>query len=71
VSLDHTQHSGGHGHASDHAHAGDHAHAAGHDHDHDADVEEKLAPDEQPTPLWLPVVGALLFFVAFILIAAF
>jgi hypothetical protein len=33
--------------------------------------EEKLLPDEAPTPLWLPVVGAVLFFVAFILIAAF
>lgn len=32
--------------------------------------EETLAPDESPTPLWLPVVGAVLFFVAFILIAA-
>jgi hypothetical protein len=39
------------------------------DTEHDGDVEEKLLPDESPTPLWLPVVGAVLFFVAFILIA--
>jgi hypothetical protein len=49
--------------------APDHQHAA-HDH-HDEPAEEVLAPDESPTPLWLPVLGALLFFVAFILIAAF
>jgi hypothetical protein len=49
--------------------APDHQHAA-HDH-HDEPAEETLAPDESPTPLWLPVLGALLFFVAFILIAAF
>jgi len=35
------------------------------------EAEETLAPDEAPTPLWLPVLGAVLFFVAFILIAAF
>jgi hypothetical protein len=86
VSLDHKQHAGGQhtsgnpaagGHGAGHA-AGGHAHAAGHDahdashdHAHDAEVEETLAPDEQPTPLWLPVVGALLFFAGFILIAAF
>jgi hypothetical protein len=34
------------------------------------EAEETLAPDEAPTPLWLPVLGAVLFFVAFILIAA-
>jgi len=32
--------------------------------------EETLAHDEPPTPLWLPVVGAVLFFVGFILLAA-
>ena len=34
------------------------------------ETEETLAPDELPTPLWLPVLGAALFLVAFILIAA-
>jgi hypothetical protein len=38
---------------------------------HEEPAEETLAPDESPTPLWLPVLGAALFFVAFILIAAF
>jgi hypothetical protein len=67
VSLDHKQHAGGDAHGS----SADHAHGASHDdHAHDAEVEETLAADEQPTPLWLPVVGALLFFAAFILIAA-
>jgi hypothetical protein len=46
------------------------AHHAAHDL-HDEPGEETLAPDESPTPLWLPVLGAVLFFVAFILIAAF
>jgi hypothetical protein len=55
--------------AQEHQRAPDHQHAA-HDH-HDEPAEETLAPDESPTPLWLPVLGALLFFVAFILIAAF
>jgi hypothetical protein len=32
--------------------------------------EETLAPDESPTPLWLPVIGAVLFFTGFILLAA-
>jgi hypothetical protein len=56
--------------AQDHHHgAPDHQHAA---HDQHADPgEEVLAHDESPTPLWLPVLGAALFFVAFILIAAF
>jgi hypothetical protein len=39
--------------------------------DTEHEVEETLLPDESPTPLWLPVVGAVLFFFAFILIAAF
>jgi hypothetical protein len=34
------------------------------------DIEETLAPDELPTPLWLPVLGAGLFLLAFILVAA-
>jgi len=56
--------------AQEHQHgAPDHQHPA-HD-DHDEPGEEVLASDESPTPLWLPVLGALLFFVAFILIAAF
>jgi hypothetical protein len=50
-------------------HPGGH-HAEGHDH-HQEPAEETLAPDESPTPLWLPVLGAVLFFVAFIVIAAF
>jgi hypothetical protein len=55
--------------AQEHQHGAGHQHAA---HDHpDEPAEETLAPDESPTPLWLPVLGALLFFVAFILIAAF
>jgi len=32
--------------------------------------EETLAPDESPTPLWLPIIGAVLFFVGFIVLAA-
>jgi hypothetical protein len=32
--------------------------------------EETLAPDESPTPLWLPIIGAVLFFAGFILLAA-
>jgi hypothetical protein len=32
--------------------------------------EETLAPDEPPTPLWMPVLGAALFLVAAILIFA-
>ncbi len=56
----------------DHQHdAGDgHAHPAADDHAHPEDAEETLAADEAPTPLWLPVLGACLFFLAFILIAA-
>jgi hypothetical protein len=55
--------------AQEHHHGGpDHPHAV-HDH-HDEPSEEILAPDESPTPLWLPVLGAVLFFVAFILVAA-
>jgi hypothetical protein len=38
---------------------------------HEEPAEETLAADESPTPLWLPVLGAVLFFVALILIAAF
>jgi len=39
--------------------------------EHDGhDGEEILAADEPPTPLWLPVLGATLFFLAFIWIAA-
>jgi len=38
--------------------------------EHHDDGEEKLAPDEPPTPLWLPIIGAALFFVGFILLAA-
>jgi hypothetical protein len=33
-------------------------------------TEETLAPDEPPTPLWLPVLGAALFLVAAILLFA-
>lgn len=55
--------------AKEHHHGGP-DHSAAHDH-HDEPGEEVLAPDEMPTPLWLPVLGAGLFFVAFILIAAF
>ncbi|HTV22139.1 MAG TPA: hypothetical protein VMG12_25795 [Polyangiaceae bacterium] len=55
--------------AQEHHHGAADHHAA-HDH-HDEPAEEVLAPDESPTPLWLPVLGAVLFFVAFILIAAF
>jgi hypothetical protein len=32
--------------------------------------EEVLAPDEPPTPLWLPLVGAALFLLAIIAFAA-
>jgi hypothetical protein len=39
--------------------------------EHPEAQEETLAHDEAPTPLWLPVLGAGLFFIAFILIAAF
>jgi hypothetical protein len=56
--------------AQEHQRAPDHHQHAAHDH-HDEPEEETLAADESPTPLWLPVLGALLFFVAFILIAAF
>jgi hypothetical protein len=49
-------------------HAGGH-HPGGDDH-HEEPAEETLAPDESPTPLWLPVLGAVLFFLAFILVAA-
>jgi hypothetical protein len=45
-------------------------HPSGHEHPEEP-AEETLAADEPPTPLWLPVLGAVLFFVAFILIAAF
>jgi hypothetical protein len=55
--------------AQEHHHSASDQHAA-HDH-HDEPAEETLAPDESPTPMWLPVLGAMLFFVAFILIAAF
>jgi hypothetical protein len=56
--------------AQEHHRSGpDHEHAA-HDH-HDEPAEETLAADEPPTPLWLPALGAGLFFIAFILIAAF
>jgi hypothetical protein len=37
---------------------------------HGQDSEEVLAADELPTPLWLPVLGAGLFLLAFIWIAA-
>jgi hypothetical protein len=33
-------------------------------------AEETLAPDEPPTPLWLPVLGAALFLLAAILVFA-
>jgi hypothetical protein len=55
--------------AQEHQHSAS-AHHAAHDR-HDEPVEETLAADESPTPMWLPVLGAVLFFVAFILIAAF
>jgi hypothetical protein len=51
-----------------------HASAAADPHgadEHPEAQEETLAHDEAPTPLWLPVLGAGLFFIAFILIAAF
>jgi hypothetical protein len=51
-------------------HAVPETHASGHEHPEEP-AEETLAADESPTPLWLPVLGAVLFFVAFILIAAF
>jgi hypothetical protein len=56
--------------AQDHPHsAQEHPHdAAGH---HEEPAEETLAADELPTPMWLPVLGAVLFFVAFIVVAAF
>jgi hypothetical protein len=56
--------------AQQHQHsAQEHPHdASGH---HEEPAEETLAPDESPTPMWLPVLGAVLFFVAFILVAAF
>jgi hypothetical protein len=39
--------------------------------DHDGhDSEEVLAADEPPTPLWLPVLGAALFLLAFIWLAS-
>jgi hypothetical protein len=38
---------------------------------HEEPAEETLAPDEAPTPLWLPVLGAVLFFLAFVWVAAF
>jgi hypothetical protein len=34
------------------------------------DVEESLAADEAPTPLWLPVLGAALFLFAAIVLVA-
>jgi len=37
---------------------------------HGHEGEEVLAADEPPTPLWLPVLGAALFLLAFIWIAA-
>jgi hypothetical protein len=56
--------------AQEHQHgAQEHPHdASGH---HEEPAEETLAPDESPTPMWLPVLGAVLFFVAFIFVAAF
>jgi hypothetical protein len=33
-------------------------------------VEETLAADEPPTPLWLPVLGAALFLIAAIVLVA-
>jgi hypothetical protein len=38
--------------------------------EHPTQSEEILAPDEPPTPLWLPVLGAALFLVAAILVFA-
>jgi hypothetical protein len=38
--------------------------------EHHSESEETLAPDEPPTPLWLPVLGAALFLVAAILVFA-
>lgn len=35
--------------------------------EHDAETEEVLAPDEAPTPLWLPLLGAGLLLVAAVL----
>lgn len=54
--------------AQEHPHGVAHPHGAP-DH-HDEPAEETLAPDESPTPMWLPVLGAVLFFVAFIVMAA-
>jgi hypothetical protein len=34
------------------------------------ETEETLAPDEPPTPLWLPILGAALLLAAAILVAA-
>jgi hypothetical protein len=44
----------------------EHEHAP---HPHDL-PEEILAPDEAPTPLWLPVLGATLFLLAAIVVFA-
>jgi hypothetical protein len=55
--------------AAQHHPAAQEHHPDGHD-PHEEPAEEILAPDEPPTPLWLPVLGAVLFFVAFIVIAA-
>jgi hypothetical protein len=38
--------------------------------EHPPQQEETLAPDEPPTPMWLPVLGATLFLVAAILVFA-
>jgi hypothetical protein len=38
--------------------------------EHPTPQEETLAPDEPPTPMWLPVLGAALFLVAAILVFA-
>lgn len=58
--------------AQEHRHSAQkHPHGGGDHHDHhDEPAEEILAPDESPTPMWLPVLGAVMFFVAFIIIAA-
>jgi hypothetical protein len=57
-------------HTAGHSHQPGGHHPESHEH-HEEPPEETLAPDESPTPLWLPVLGAVLFFVAFIVIAAF
>ncbi|HKO90580.1 MAG TPA: hypothetical protein VJU61_05480 [Polyangiaceae bacterium] len=39
-------------------------------HEHHEQPEETLAPDEAPTPLWLPVLGGALFLLAAIVVFA-